>query len=148
MGASSSAARQGAAAWRQNGAGLRERGAMNDAQETLARIQAQLKLIEDPDGKDPETLEAEKEEKEALIKELEEKLEVAVLKIFAPDAPLWGEIAVRYLQLARVHLKNGHLFRAIVALLKFAVVGTGHPLQLTKALKKAFREREILRRLA
>ena len=59
--------------------------AMNDAQETLARIQAQLKLIEDPDGKDPETLEAEKEEKEALIKELEEKLEVAVLKIFAID---------------------------------------------------------------
>ena len=59
--------------------------AMNDAQETLARIQAQLKLIEDPDGKDPETLEAEKEEKEALIKELEEKLEVAVLKIFPID---------------------------------------------------------------
>ena len=59
--------------------------AMNDAQETLARIQARLKLIEDPDGKDPETLEAEKEEKEALIKELEEKLEVAVLKIFAID---------------------------------------------------------------
>jgi hypothetical protein len=59
--------------------------ALNDAQETMARIQAQLKLLEDPDGKDPETLEAEKAEKEALVKELEEKLEVAVLKIFAID---------------------------------------------------------------
>lgn len=59
--------------------------ALNDAQETLARIQAQVKLLEDPDGKDPETLETEKAEKEALIKELEEKLEVAVLKMFAID---------------------------------------------------------------
>lgn len=59
--------------------------AMNDAQETLARLEAQLKLLEDPDGKDPETLEQERDEKEALVKELEEKLEVAVLKIFAID---------------------------------------------------------------
>jgi hypothetical protein len=59
--------------------------ALNDAQETLARIQAQQELIEDPDGKDPETLEAEKAEKEALVKELEEKLEVAVLKMFVID---------------------------------------------------------------
>src|SRR6202789_2682511 len=34
--------------------------AMNDAQETLARLEAQLKLLEDPDGKDPETLEQER----------------------------------------------------------------------------------------
>jgi hypothetical protein len=59
--------------------------ALNDAQETLERIQAQQKLLEDPDGKDPETLEAERAEKEALIKELKEKVEVAVLKMLAID---------------------------------------------------------------
>lgn len=59
--------------------------ALNDAQETHARIIAQQKLIEDPQNQDPETLEAEKAEKEALIKELEEKLEVAVSKMFVID---------------------------------------------------------------
>lgn len=59
--------------------------ALNDAQETHARIIAQQKLIEDPQNQDPETLEAEKAEKEALIKELQEKLEVAVNKMFIVD---------------------------------------------------------------
>lgn len=59
--------------------------ALNDARETYARLQAQLKLLEDPDGKDEETLEAEKAEKQALIEELEGKLEVAVNKLFAID---------------------------------------------------------------
>jgi hypothetical protein len=59
--------------------------AINDAQETLARIEAQQKLLEDPDGKDPEALEAEREEKAALIKELQEKTELAVEKMFAID---------------------------------------------------------------
>lgn len=59
--------------------------ALNDAQETYARLKAQIMLLEDPDGKDEETLEAEKAEKEALIEELEAKLEVAVNKLFAID---------------------------------------------------------------
>lgn len=58
---------------------------LNDAQTTLARIEAQQKLLEDPDGKDPETLEQEKSEKAALIKELQEKTEVAVTKAFIVD---------------------------------------------------------------
>src|SRR5271170_4334724 len=56
--------------------------ALNDAQETHARIVAQQKLIEDPQNQDPQTLEAEKAEKEALIEELQEKLELAVNKMF------------------------------------------------------------------
>lgn len=59
--------------------------ALNDAQETHARIVAQQKLIEDPQNQDPETLESEKAEKEALIAELEEKLELAVSKMFVID---------------------------------------------------------------
>src|ERR1700679_1708725 len=59
--------------------------ALNDAQETHARIVAQQKLLEDPQNQDPETLEAEKDEKEALIKELEEKVELAVNKMFVID---------------------------------------------------------------
>jgi hypothetical protein len=59
--------------------------ALNDAQETHARIVAQQKLIDDPQNQDPETLEVEKAEKEALIKELEEKLELAVNKMFVID---------------------------------------------------------------
>jgi hypothetical protein len=59
--------------------------ALNDAQETHERIIAQQKLLEDPGDRDPETLEAEKAEKEALIEELEEKLEVAVIKMFVID---------------------------------------------------------------
>ena len=59
--------------------------ALNDAQETLARIQAQQKLLEDPQDQDPETIEAEKTEKEALIEELQEKLELAVNRMFIID---------------------------------------------------------------
>jgi hypothetical protein len=59
--------------------------AINDAQETMDRIQAQQKLLEDPDGKDPETLESELDEKKTLIEELKEKLEVAVETMFAID---------------------------------------------------------------
>ena len=57
--------------------------ALNDAQETHARLVAQIKLIED--SSDSVTLDAEKEEKEALIKDLEEKLELAVNKMFVID---------------------------------------------------------------
>lgn len=59
--------------------------ALNDAQETHARIVAQQKLLEDPQGKDVETLEAEKAEKEKLIADLGEKLELAVNKMFVID---------------------------------------------------------------
>ena len=59
--------------------------ALNDAQETHARLIAQQKLLEDPQNQDPETLEAEKAEKESLIAELQEKLELAVNKMFVID---------------------------------------------------------------
>jgi hypothetical protein len=59
--------------------------ALNDAQETHARLIAQQKLLEDPQNQDPETLEAEKAEKEELIEELQEKLELAVSKMFVVD---------------------------------------------------------------
>src|SRR5882757_8031511 len=59
--------------------------ALNDAQETHARIIAQQKLLEDPQDQDTETLEAEKAEKEKLIESLQEKLELAVNKMFAID---------------------------------------------------------------
>src|SRR5271169_4685761 len=59
--------------------------ALNDAQETHDRIVAQQKLLEDPQNQDPETLDAEKSEKESLIEELQEKLEIAVTKMFVID---------------------------------------------------------------
>jgi hypothetical protein len=59
--------------------------ALNDALETRDRLIAQQKLLEDPQNQDPETLEAEKAEKEALIAELEEKIELAVNKMFVID---------------------------------------------------------------
>lgn len=59
--------------------------ALNDARETVARLHAQIQLLEDPEDKDPETLEAEKAEKEALVEELSDKLELAVNKMFAID---------------------------------------------------------------
>lgn len=59
--------------------------AINDAQETMARLQAQLKLLEDPQDKDPEQIEAELAEKSALIEDLHTKLELAVNKFFAID---------------------------------------------------------------
>lgn len=59
--------------------------ALNDAQETHARIIAQQKLLEDPQNQTPETLEVERAEKEKLIEELSEKLELAVNKMFVVD---------------------------------------------------------------
>jgi hypothetical protein len=59
--------------------------ALNDAQETHARIVAQQKLLEDPQNQDPETLEEERAEKEELIKSLGEKLELLVDKCFVID---------------------------------------------------------------
>src|SRR5271166_4096636 len=59
--------------------------ALNDAIETHARIQAQQKLLEDPDEGDSETREEELAEKKALIDELEEKLELAVSRMFVVD---------------------------------------------------------------
>lgn len=59
--------------------------ALNDAQETMERLQAQQKLLEDPDGKDPETIETELAEKEALMATLQEKVELAVNKMFVID---------------------------------------------------------------
>jgi hypothetical protein len=56
--------------------------ALNDAQETHARIKAQQELIEDSDGADKT---AEIAEKQALIDELQEKLELAVNKMFIID---------------------------------------------------------------
>jgi hypothetical protein len=57
--------------------------ALNDAQETHALLVAQQKLIEDTN--DPETREAELAEKQELIDELQEKLELAVNKMFVID---------------------------------------------------------------
>jgi len=56
--------------------------ALNDAQETHARLTAQQKLIEDSEG---EAKDAEIAEKQALIDELSEKLELAVNKMFVID---------------------------------------------------------------
>jgi hypothetical protein len=59
--------------------------ALNDAKETISRLQAQQKLLEDPQDSDPETMEAEMEEKQALVEELQSKLELAVNKMFVID---------------------------------------------------------------
>ena len=59
--------------------------AINDAKETMERLQAQLKLLDDPETTDPETIEGEIAEKEALLAELQEKLEVRVAKMFVID---------------------------------------------------------------
>src|SRR6202795_1152663 len=59
--------------------------AVNNAKETHARLEAQIKLIEADENNDPETLETEKAEKQALIDELGEKLELAVNKMFVID---------------------------------------------------------------
>lgn len=59
--------------------------ALNDAQETHARLIAQQKLLEDPQNQDPDSLEAEKAEKQALIDELQEKLELAINRMFVID---------------------------------------------------------------
>jgi hypothetical protein len=57
--------------------------ALNDAQETHARLKAQMELIED--ASDPITKETELAEKQSLIDELREKLELAVNKMFVID---------------------------------------------------------------
>ncbi len=59
--------------------------ALNDAKETHARIQAQTKLLDDAEGQDQDTVDAEKAEKAELIKSLEEKLELAVTRMFVVD---------------------------------------------------------------
>lgn len=59
--------------------------ALNDAQETVARLEAQLKLLKDASGEDSTTVEAEKAEKDALIEELKEKVELSVNKMFVVD---------------------------------------------------------------
>lgn len=59
--------------------------ALNDARETMGKLQAQLKLLQDPEGKSPEEIEAELDEKQKIIEELEDKLELAVNKLFAID---------------------------------------------------------------
>src|SRR6202795_4853308 len=58
--------------------------ALNDAQETHARLIAQQKWLEDDTG-NSETREAELAEKQALIDELQEKLERAVKKMLIID---------------------------------------------------------------
>jgi hypothetical protein len=59
--------------------------ALNSAKETLARLEAQVALLEDPDGKDPETIETELAQKKALIETLEEKLEASITHMFVID---------------------------------------------------------------
>jgi hypothetical protein len=60
--------------------------ALNDAKETIERLQAQQKLLEDPqDNTDPEMVDSEMAEKQALIDSLTEKLEVVVSNLFVID---------------------------------------------------------------
>jgi len=60
--------------------------ALNDARELKDRLEAQQKLLEDPDSSmDPEAREAEIMEKDALIEALEAKLELSVNKMFVID---------------------------------------------------------------
>jgi hypothetical protein len=59
--------------------------ALNDVQETLGHIRAQLKLMEDPQGRTTEELQAELAEKAALQVSLEQKIELAVNKLFCVD---------------------------------------------------------------
>lgn len=58
---------------------------LNDARELHARLEAQIKLLEDPEDKDPDVIQAEMDEKAALIEALEAKLEQAVQKMFVID---------------------------------------------------------------
>lgn len=59
--------------------------ALNDAKTTMEHLAAQQKLIEDPDNKSPEEIEELMTEKAALIESLQDKLEVAVKKMFVID---------------------------------------------------------------
>jgi hypothetical protein len=58
--------------------------ALNDARETMARLHAQQDLLEEAEG-DPEAIDAELDEKEQLISELKEKIEVAIKRMFVVD---------------------------------------------------------------
>ena len=51
---------------------------LNDERETMAHLEACEKLLEDPQGGDPDTVAAEKEECAELIKELEDKVELTI----------------------------------------------------------------------
>ena len=59
--------------------------ALNDARELLERLQAQEQMLDDPEFQDPDTLDAEMEEKRILIEDLEEKLEQSINKMFCID---------------------------------------------------------------
>lgn len=59
--------------------------AMNDARETLARLHAQQDLLEDRDGQDDTDIDVAIAEKNALIEELEDKLELTINKMFVID---------------------------------------------------------------
>ncbi len=59
--------------------------AMNDARETLARLQAQQDLLEDREGMDDTDIDVAIAEKKALIEELEDKLELQINKMFVID---------------------------------------------------------------
>jgi hypothetical protein len=59
--------------------------ALNDAKETMERLQAQQKILDDPDMNDPDSVESEIAEKESLMAELHEKLEIAVTRMFVID---------------------------------------------------------------
>lgn len=60
--------------------------ALNDARETANRLEAQIKLLEDPEGnRDPDQIEAELAEKKQLVAALSAKLELAINKMFVID---------------------------------------------------------------
>jgi len=59
--------------------------ALNDARETIARLEAQQQLLQDPDGKSDDDIAAALAEKRALVEELEDKVEVAITKMFVID---------------------------------------------------------------
>jgi hypothetical protein len=59
--------------------------ALNDARETMARLQAQEALLEDREGKSDDEIASELEEKRALIEELEDKIELSINKMFVID---------------------------------------------------------------
>ena len=59
--------------------------ALNDAKETMERLQAQQKILDDPDMNDPDAVESEIAEKQALMADLQEKLEIAVTRMFVID---------------------------------------------------------------
>lgn len=59
--------------------------ALNDARETMALLQAQQQLLEDPQGKSDDQLAAELDEKKRLIEALEDKLELTINTMFVVD---------------------------------------------------------------